>query len=70
MCALTWLVVDYIMAGLERNAEALLKLYPNIVYLRLGPKLFDPQVSLVNEITNGVQALLLCFEFSVAGTWN
>lgn len=71
---LTWLVpesiVDYIMAGLERDAEALLKWYPNIAYLRLGPKLLDPQVSLVKEVTNGVQALLLCFEFSAAGMWN
>lgn len=66
---LTWLVpesiVDHTMAGIENNAEALLKLYPDVAYLRLGPKLFNPHVSLVTTGVLVCTVLFLCFDLLV-----
>lgn len=51
---LTWLVpesiVEAIVAAVENNTEALLQLYPDLVYVRLGPKLFNSKVSIINHI--------------------
>ena len=62
-------VLDVIAAGMDNSMEALLEMHPEIAYIRLGPKIFNLQVSCHDQKSKNDRVKILSTTFSLNLSW-